>query len=346
MIYLNRLLFIFLIFVCAAIEVFGGGQNRAGTSAAPELRIPVGSRYLAMGGADVALVSGLEAIYWNPAGVDVTENDVNAIFSYRKYIADMNMSFVAVSGRFGELGTIGLSFRDLSIGDINVTTMDQPDGNGQIVSPTYFILGLTYSKQLSDRISIGTNINLIHEGWQGVTASGFSFDVGVEYRDLFSVPNLSLGVVVKNLGGTMKYSGTALWTTATDPNSNRGLTFYEVGAQSSELPSEISLGVSYSRNIDEDNKFTIAGSFVNNNYTYDNYKGGLEYSYKDVLFLRGGYLYSPQSDSNTPDIFQNYTVGAGINFEQFTNINISFDYAYVPVKYFDANNIFTIRMGL
>ena len=346
MIYLNRLLFTFLIFVFAAIDIFGGGQNRAGTSAAPELRIPVGSRYLSMGGADVALVSGLEAIYWNPAGVDVSENDANAIFSYRKYIADMNMSFVAVSGKFGELGTIGVSFRDLSIGDINVTTLEQPDGNGQIISPTYFVLGLTYSKQLSDRISIGTNFNIINESWTGVSATGFSFDAGVEYRDLFSVPNLSLGVVVKNLGASLKYSGTAMWTTATDPNSNRGLTFYEVGAQSSELPSEISLGVSYSRNIDEDNKFTIAGTFVNNNYTYDNYKGGLEYSYKNILFLRGGYLYSPQSNTLNPDIFQNYTVGAGINFEQFTSVNVSFDYAYVPVKYFDANNIFTIKMGL
>ena len=54
---------------------------------------------------------------------------------------------------------------------------------------------------------------------------------------------------------------------------------------------------------------------------------------------------SPQSNSLTPDIFQDYTVGAGVNFEQFTNINVSFDYAYVPVKYFDANNVFTIRMG-
>ena len=345
MIYLNRLLYIFLIFVFAAIEVFGGGQNRAGTSAAPELRIPVGSRYVAMGGADVAMVSGLEAIYWNPAGVDLSPNDANAIFSYRKYIADMSMSFIAASGRFGELGTIGISFRDLSIGDIPVTTNDQPDGTGEIISPTYFILGLTYSKQLSDRISIGTNINLINESWQGVSATGFSFDAGVEYRDLFSVPNLSLGVVVKNLGGTMKYSGTAMWVTANDPNSDRGGTFYEVGAQSSELPSEISLGVSYTRNIDEDNKFTVAGTFVNNNYSYDNYRGGLEYSYKDMFFIRGGYLYSPQSNSITPDIFQNYTVGAGINFEQFTNINLSFDYAYIPVKYFDANNVFTIRMG-
>ena len=64
------------------------------------------------------------------------------------------------------LGTIGVAFRDLSIGDINVTTLDQPDGTGEIISPTFFILGLTYSKQLSDRISIGANFNILNESWQ------------------------------------------------------------------------------------------------------------------------------------------------------------------------------------
>ena len=103
MIYLNRLLFIFLIFVFAAVDAFGGGQNRAGTAGAPELRIPVGSRYIGMGGANVSLVSGLEAIYWNPAGLDLSQSDVNAIFSHRQYIADMSMSFVGVSGRFGDV---------------------------------------------------------------------------------------------------------------------------------------------------------------------------------------------------------------------------------------------------
>ena len=346
MIYYKKLLFIFLVIACSAIDTFGSGQNRAGTSAAPELRIPVGSRYLAMGGADVAFVSGLESIYWNPAGIDITEADVNAMFSYRKYIADMNMDFAAISGRFGELGTVALSFRSLSIGEIDVTTLDQPDGTGQIINPNFFILGLTYGKRLSDRISIGINANIISESWPGVSASGFSFDAGVEYRNLFDVPDLSLGVVVKNLGPSMKYSGPQMWVLANDPTSGRGLTFYEVGAQSSELASEINLGLSYTRSINDMNKLSIAGSFVNNNYTYDDYKMGLEYSYNNTVYLRGGYVYSPQSTSETPNIFQNYTLGVGLNFQQFTNVDLSLDYSYVPVKYFDANNVFSIRMGL
>lgn len=298
-----------------------------------------------MGGADVALVSGLEAIYWNPAGVSVGGNDANAMFSYRQYIADMSMSFAAVSGNFGEFGTIGVSFRDLSIGDINVTTLDAPDGTGEVISPTFFVIGLTYSKMLSDRISIGANVNVISESWTGVSATGLSLDFGVQYRNLFELPGLSVGVTVKNLGTPMEYDGTALWVQGSALQENRDVTFYQIGAQSAELPSEIALGVSYIRNIDEENKLTIAGSFVNNNYTFDNYKAGLEYSYKDIFFVRGGYLFSPESDDEVPNIFQDYSLGVGINFMEFTDINVSLDYAYLPVKYFDANNIFSLRMG-
>ncbi len=345
MIQLKRLLFMLLILSFSAAETFGGGQNRAGTSGAPELKIPIGARYLAMVGAPIASVSGLEAIYWNPAGVDFTPTDANAMFSYRQYIADMNMDFAAVSGRLGELGTFALSFRALNIGDINVTTMDQPDGTGQIISPNYFVLGLTYSKQLTDRISVGANFNLINESIDRVNASGFSFDFGVEYRNLFDVPGFGVGIVVKNLGPTIQFSGNGLYIQANDPNSTRGQTFYQIDAASAELPSEIGIGLSYVRQFNDENKVTLSTTFQNNNYSYDDYKVGLEYAYKEVLYVRGGYLFSPESTDETPNIFQNYALGVGVNTKEFSSLDLSVDYAYLPAKYFDANNVFSIRFG-
>ncbi len=342
---LKRLLFILLILSFAAVETFGSGQDRAGTAAAPELRIPVGARYLAMVGAPIATVSGLEAIYWNPAGLDLSTTNANAMFSYRQYIADMNMDFVAVSGRLGSVGTLGLSFRSLNIGNINVTTMDQPDGTGEILSPNYFVLGLTYSKQLTDRVAIGANFNIINESFGRVSGSSFSFDAGVEYRDLFSVSGLAVGVVVKNLGSSMKYSGNALFKMAEDPTSSRGPTYYQIDAASAQLPSEIAIGVSYLKRFDEQNSLSVSGTFQNNNYTYDNYKIGLEYSFENTFYLRGGYLFTPQATSATPDIFQNYSLGAGVNLMKYSGIDLSVDYAYVPVKYFSANNVFSIRIG-
>lgn len=345
MIQLKRILLVLLIIGMTGAEVFGGGQNRAGTSGAPELRIPVGARYLSMAGSSISYVRGLESIYWNPAGVDLSTSDANAIFSHRSYIADMSMNFVAASGRLGDVGTIGLSFRSLNIGDINVTTMDQPDGTGQIISPSYFVLGLTYSKQLTDRISVGANFNLISENIDRVSASTFAFDFGVQYRDLFSLPGFNLGVVVKNLGAPIKFDGNGLYVNADDPNAQRGPTFLKIDAASAELPSEIAIGVSYHRNLDNDNALTVSTTFQNNNYSYDDYKFGLEYSFRNLLYLRGGYLWAPQSDDNTPNIFQNFTVGVGLNLAEFSGLDLSVDYAYVPVKYFDANHVFAISFG-
>ena len=342
---MKRIVFILLLLSFSVFETFGGGQNRAGTSGAPELRIPVGARYLAMSGAPIANVTGLEAIYWNPAGLDFSPNSANAIFSYRSYIADMNINYVAANGRLGDFGSVGIAFRSLNIGDIKETTMDQPDGTGAIFSPTYFVLGLTYSKQLTDRIAIGANINLINETIDRVSASGFSFDFGVQYRDMLEVQGLDLGVVVKNLGSPIKFSGNALFVNVEDPNANRGPTYLAIDAATAELPSEIAIGLSYQRKFDEDNMVTVSGSFQNNNYTYDDYKIGAEYSYRNILFVRGGYLFSPQSTDNTPNIFQDYTLGLGLNFKQFSGIDLELDYAYVPVKYFDANHVFALSFG-
>ena len=342
---MKRIVFILLMLSFSVIETFGGGQNRAGTAAAPELRIPVGARYLAMSGAPIANVTGLEAIYWNPAGVDFSPNSASALFSYRSYIADMSINQAAASGRLGDMGSIGISFRSFNIGEINVTTMDQPDGTGAVFSPTYFVLGLTYSKQLTDRIGIGVNLNLINETIDRVSASGFAFDFGVQYRDLLEVSGLDLGVVVKNLGSPMQYSGNGLFYNVNDPTALRGPTYLSVDAATAELPSEIAIGLTYQRKIDEDNTVSISGAFQNNNYAYDDYKIGAEYSFKNIFYVRGGYLFSPQSTDNTPNIFQDYTLGAGLNFKQFSGIDLAVDYAYVPVKYFDANHVFSISLG-
>jgi len=346
MTHLKELLLILLICVFAVADSFAGGQNRVGTNAAPELQIPVGSRYLGMAGSNISSSEGLESMYWNPAGVSITQTGANAIFNYRTYIADMKMEYAAVSGNFGGLGTIALSFRDLNIGQIPVTTTTQPDGTGELFSPTYFILGLTYSRALTDRVSVGATANLINESFAGVSSNGFSFDIGVQYRDLLDVQGLAIGVVVKNLGGAMTYDGTALWVQATAQSNDRAITFYKVSAASFDLPSEISLGISYTKKFDEDNTLSGAFAFTNNNYSYDDYKVGLEYSYKNMLYVRGGYLKSPEASPETdPNIWTGFSFGVGLNFKNFTDMDISVDYAYIPVKFFDSNNSFTVRFG-
>jgi len=62
---LNCLLLALVFSVSMALADSG---NRTGTNSAAELLIPIGPRDIAMGGSTVALTSGPEALFWNPAG--------------------------------------------------------------------------------------------------------------------------------------------------------------------------------------------------------------------------------------------------------------------------------------
>ena len=74
-----------LALLLAFIAVAGAGafaqENRTGTNAASELLIPVGARDLAMGGSSLAITSGVESIYWNPAGLGRLEGSAEGLFS-------------------------------------------------------------------------------------------------------------------------------------------------------------------------------------------------------------------------------------------------------------------------
>ncbi len=62
----------FLPLFLAALMVsilYAGSGNRRGTGGASELLIPVGARDLAMGGSTISTTHGVDALFWNPAGV-------------------------------------------------------------------------------------------------------------------------------------------------------------------------------------------------------------------------------------------------------------------------------------
>ena len=319
-------------------------QTKAGTSAAPELIIPLGARSTAMSGAVISSVSGADAISWNPAGLDMSDAGSSAFFSHRSYIADIGINYVAVTAKVPSLGSLGLTLRSFSVGDINVTTENQPDGTGAVISPTFFTLGLTYSKQLTDQVSIGVTANIVDESFANVSASGVAFDAGIQYRNLGGVKGLSLGVCVNNIGTPMQYGGSDLWVQANSADQARGITYYKIEAASSQMPSLIQIGLGYNIALGENTALQIGGGYENNNYGIDEYRCGAELSLMKSLFLRAGYLYSSES-GGTKSIFQNYTLGVGIDLKEYTSVPISIDYAYLPVEYFSANSIFDIHIN-
>ena len=332
---------ILITFSIFATSIFAGDVSRKGSTGADQLLVPVGGRGIATGGAFHSSLTGLESIYYNPAGLDLIHG-TEAMFSYMTYLADINLSYFAVSTVLGDLGSFALSFKTFEFGDIPVTTNDFPDGTGKTYSPSFLTIGLTYSKVVTDRISVGTNFKLVSETIENTSATGLAIDVGVQYR--FN-PELSLAAVVKNIGTNMVYSGPDLQTRTTVPNTSLGSPngTFEVVAEPFQIPSFFELGLTYKYGIDEQNNILMGTTFTANNALEDKMNFGLEYSYMNTFFLRGGYNLLME---NTDQSVYGFTAGAGVDYKLADDIGVVFDYAYRDVQDFPtANHIFTVKLA-
>lgn len=332
---------IILILILIATSIYAGDVARKGTTGAEQVLIPVGARGIATGGAFLANITGLESIFYNPAGLDVYPQ-TEAMFSYVNYLADINISYFAIGTSLGDIGSIGLDLKTLDFGDIPVTTETFPDGTGDTYSPSFLTIGFTYSKVLTDRISIGTNLKIISENIQNTNATGFALDAGVQYR--FSEA-LMIGAAVKNIGSDMSYSGQDLADRTIIPGSIPGSSTgsYEVITEGFQIPSFFQLSMTYALNINEQNNLMFAGAYTANNSFEDIANLGLEYGFMNNFFVRGGYNFLVQ---NTSEYIYGLTFGAGLDYKLGGEVGFVFDYAFRDVKDFPtANHVFTIKLS-
>ncbi|MCX6152022.1 MAG: PorV/PorQ family protein [Ignavibacteriales bacterium] len=339
---MNIFMVLFLVLILGLNTAYAGAGNRTGTGGASQLLIPVGVRGISMGEQGVATSKGIEALFWNPAGISKMRNSTEVIFSHMNYIADIGLEYGAVASNVTGFGTVALSVKSLSVGDIPVTTTRDPDGNGTMFSPQYITAGLSFSRLLSDKISVGLTANFVTESLGNASASGLAFDIGVMYDNLADLSGLSFGIVLKNLGPQMKYDGSALYVQADVTDFGRPPQYYKITTAGFELPTVFQLGFGYRPQIDEVNNLLASVSFQNNNFSDDEYRLGLEYGYKSTFFIRGGYSLAPQALKD--NYIYGLTAGLGVNYE-FEGIDLKVDYAYRDVKYFDANHIFSIGVG-
>jgi len=339
-------IFHILTILCLAIMIASvdgiASEPRTGTSAAAQLLIPVGARYMAMGGAPISTVEGADAIFWNPAGVDRSAHVADVTFSRMSHIADIGVNYAALRVRFEGLGTLGFSLKAMDIGDIDITTEYAPDGGAGTYSPQFITAGLTYSRLLTDKISIGTTINFVSESVERISASGAAFDFGVQYKGLADVEGLSIGVVVKNIGPAIQYRGSGFYKNSQIDQADRGASPLSIVTQKDELPSFITIGLSYDYVVNEQSNVTLSSSYTDDGFSDDTIRYGFEYNFDNTFFIRTGYSLSPDA----PDDANIYGLTAGAGFQYKTEkIGLTVDYTYRDVDFFDASNIFTLSFG-
>lgn len=339
---INRVLILIAAMALAlGATALAGNKDKVGGAGAQELLIPVGSRGTALGGSFNAIVSGNEAIFWNPAGLAASTATAEATFSNLQWIADTQVNYFAVSSKFGRLGSFGISAKVFNFGDIIETTEFETEGTGIKISPALITLGLTFSRQMTDRIYFGTNLKLISESFKRTSASGIAFDFGVQYVSSYG---LRMGLTLNNFGGMMQFTGEDLQRNVNLPNTETGTESIDLRLQTQqfELPSTFEIGLAYDYRVTDQHLVTVATNYRNQNYGMDEISGGVEYGFNDMFFLRGGYANMPEGNADQ-NIF-GFTAGAGLKYKIAGNSMVAFDYAYRETKWFNANQWFTVSL--
>jgi len=335
----NIILLLMIMHISAQDQTYRSNVSKRGTTAANFLEIGVGARALSMGSAFTALANDPSTMYWNAGGLAKLQRH-GFMFNHSEWIADINFDYMSGSFNLGRYGAVGLSITALTMGDMEVTTIEQPEGNGQIFKASDFAVSLAYAYRLTDRFSIGMNTKIIRQKIWEMSAMGFAVDLGVHYATPFR--GLNLGMSITNFGTQMKLSGpNSLILYDPNPNSsgNNGRIPGEIQMASWPLPLNFRIGVAYQLLNTEFHKAVLAVDAEHPNNNYESVSVGGEYVFRNMLALRGGYnsLFLQEAE-------ESLTLGAGLLYPIMGNILFRFDFAYADFGLFD--NVYKYTVGI
>jgi hypothetical protein len=333
------IILLMIIYATAQDETYRSNVSKRGTTAANFLEIGVGARALALGSAFTALADDPSTIYWNAGGLAKLKRH-GFMFNHSEWIADINFDFMSGSFNLGRYGAVGLSITALTMGEMEVTTTEEPEGNGQIFRASDFAVSLVYAYSLTDRFSIGINSKVIRQKIWEMSAMGFAVDLGVHYVTPFK--GLNLGMSISNFGTQMKLSGpNSLILYDPDPSSsgNNGRIPGEIQMASWPLPLNFRIGLAYQIFQTEFHKAVFAVDAEHPNNNYESVCVGAEYVFRNMLALRGGY-----NSLFLQDAEESLTLGAGIYYPIVGGVLLRFDFAYADFGLFD--NVYKYTVGI
>lgn len=315
----------------------GSSLNKTGTTAAQFLKIGVGPRAIGMGGAYTALADDINAMYWNPAGL-ARMNAKEAYFNHVDWILDVQMDYAGFALDVSDVGTLGAFISVMSMDDMPIRTLQQPEGTGELFSAGAIVLGLSFARNLTEEFSIGFNAKYVHEHIWNESAKTVAIDIGTQYVIPF-LNQFRLGASISNFGPKMKMSGRDIIQTTTVGSGEGNLINTDLQLDEFELPLLFRIGVAVDAIKTEENRLTVAADAIHPNDNSEYVNAGLEYTWNETFFIRGGYKSLFEEDGE-----QGITFGAGINYRILDAFKIKVDYAYQDFG--RLKNVQYISLGL
>ncbi|MFC6269041.1 type IX secretion system outer membrane channel protein PorV [Frigoriflavimonas asaccharolytica] len=316
---------------------------------APFLRVAPDARSGGLGDQGVVTSPDVYSQFWNAAKYPFSRTTSGVGVNYTPYLNKLTNDVFLIYGSYftfigdEERSTISASLYYFNMGEVDLRTLvgENTVADGGTAKPNEFSVDVAYALKLADSFSMAVTGRFIRSDLSGgfntdttlKAANSFAVDVSGYYSSpkfsgLGGMDNkLNAGFSVQNLGPKLDYTG--------DDESR------------SYLPTIGRLGLGYDFFIDDMNKVSITaegskllvpgqevtGQDRNGNDTFaipnvgvlqgigksfNNEKsimlsGGVEYSYDNAFFLRGGYFH----ESEEQGARQFGTAGIGLKYNSF-----------------------------
>ncbi len=344
------------------------------------LNIAPEARGTSMGDAGVATSPDVNSQYWNPAKYAFMDSRSGVSLSVtpwlRKLVNDINLFYMAGYYRFDKRQTISASIRYFSLGDLIFT--DEDGNTTGTYKPNEFCIDGAYSILLSNNFSGAVALRYIHSdlGFQqdddGYSAgNAFAADLAFYYNKPLRLgannATVMAGINISNIGTKITYDNGAT-NQYLPANMRLGVGFeYEI-----DRYNKVGATVDFNkllvptpnyRNTNEDgvaestssrrdeyyDKSVVSAIFHSFNDAPGGAKeelqeidmqGGIEYSYNDLFFARGGYHYNHENKGN----LKYATIGLGLKYQM---IDVAASYIF-SVGNSNANSALanTVRITL
>ena len=177
-----------------ATDAYAQNDN-AGTTGFSFLKVGVGARAAALGGAYTAISGDLESTAWNPAGI-YDGGERAAAVSLTSYLVDTEAGFLCVALPSGSrMWAVSVNY--FTYGDLQRTSKE-----GEVTG-TFgafdVATGLTAAQRVwGDRLTLGATAKWIYSGIDDFSADAMAVDLGVLARG--PIPGMTVGASMSNLG--------------------------------------------------------------------------------------------------------------------------------------------------
>jgi hypothetical protein len=292
------------------------------------MAIGVGGRALGMGGSFTAVANDITAAYYNPAGLAGLNYPQISLMHAEHFGNLVNYDYGAVAIPYGTDLSFGISAVRLGVDGIPDTREALVDPEGNVVyditdprnridpglitefSNQDWVFYLTFAKRHSENFYWGANIKIIRRDIAEEGATGIGFDVGALYMP---VENLYVGANIQDVTTTL-----VAWSTGRN----------ELVSPTAKLGAAYMLkilGGTITTAFDFDLRFENRRSSAYANLgpvSFDTH-AGLEYTFKNLFSIRGGYN----------DVKQ-FTVGAGVKLPK-----LNIDYSFARFSYAEIDRL-------